>query len=221
MKIKKYQGFALLEVLLAVIVFAIATYGVIVFSSRYMQSTQVSAVERQATAISSNYLPYLDTTVPTGADTNDDPINDGKFAVSFLQSIGITDGDMSASSGNVYVNTHLPINGSSSSQMAGCHATVSPKSSTSSYVSSQSVLILGFNALGSQLNALIGDEKNNFAIYAPTGGEGSFADAKGNPVTQLIDPKYNNTPYSVYLVYPAVVDSTNVNFVGCDGFSAP
>jgi hypothetical protein len=100
---KKISGFALLEVLLAVILIAIITVGSYSLVKSFRATSSMQKLTRYSTTITENYMPFLDGSVSTDVMSSDH-----KLSESFLKSINIPSSDLaSCSGGYCYVDSGL------------------------------------------------------------------------------------------------------------------
>lgn len=103
---KKHHGFALLEVLLAVILIAIVTIGSYALVKSFRSASSVQQLTRYSTTIAQNYMPFLD------GSASSDVMNGDKLSREFLQSIHIPSDDLTPGScKDCYVNSGLYIQG--------------------------------------------------------------------------------------------------------------
>ena len=85
---KKSRGFALLDVLLAVILLSIVTIGSYSLVKSFRSTSAMQKLVRYATTITENYMPFLEGSVST------DVLSDNKLSAEFLESINIPDVDL-------------------------------------------------------------------------------------------------------------------------------
>lgn len=105
---KKTPGFSLLEVLLAVILIMIVTFGSYALVKNFRSASATQQLVRYSTTIAENYMPFLDGSASTSVKSED------KLSRSFLESIHILSADLVNCDNNFcYVRSGLYVQGGS------------------------------------------------------------------------------------------------------------
>lgn len=190
------RGFALFEVLLAVILMAIAAAGSYALVKSFRVNSATQQVVNYATTITQNFIPFLDggsaTTVLTAStDTLSSP---------FLSSIGIPATDQVTSSGaacagataSCYVKSGMYVT-------SGGKSIMSFDSVTNSTQNLASYFAIALQATGAQVNQILQSSSSLFSVYCAASGS-ALAAAGENCVLKSKDDA--NTTYSLFLVFP-------------------
>lgn len=186
MNMKKTQAFALLDVILAVILLAIATAGSYALIKSFRSSSQVQQLTRYATNISQNYMPFLQ------GGTYSSVLSGDKLSSEFLLSIGIPADDVvNCDSGYCYVNTGVYANGKES--------VLNFKEVIDDSVTHANYFVQGLIATGAETNAITQGLSTAFSVFCVVSNGPLAADTQS---CSLLSDDEKSGSYAVYLVFP-------------------
>lgn len=182
---KKNNGFALLDVLLAVVLLAIAAYGTFKVAKSFHSASSVQQFEQYALNIAHSYTPYI-------ADTDSSLIDDSnKMETDFLQSIAIpSEALVSPGDANTYLYSGI-YKDSSQCQVEFQEAN---EDTGAGY------LIMAVKTTGAQYNQLLQDLGGSFSVFRLSGGSKALTSSASQGLLNIDNNATNE--YSVFLVYP-------------------
>lgn len=180
----RQRGFALFDVLLAVILMAIAAAGSYTLVKSFRSNSAVQQFIRYSTMIAQGYLPFL----PDGASSA--AITGNALTTSFLDAVGIPSEDQMAAeeySGSAYVNSGMFDNSGQELQMG---FTIAPASETGP---AQYFIIEVTGATGTEVTQVVENAASLFSVYC---SEGSSAEPC------KLESRTGSQSYNLWLVFP-------------------
>lgn len=198
---KLRNGFAMFDVLLAVILMAVAAVGSYSLVKSFKSSSSVQQVTQYANTITQDFMPFLE---GVSFDSVLDSASHG-LSEDFLTSIGIPsedNGDCSAVDGVNYcrVTTGLHVGGVESEMEFSQYQDTAQVGA--------SYFIIGFNATSKQANSLAQNLGVTYSVFCDNAGLSSSSSACG------LDAGGQEGDTSVFLVFPksGSTPPANVNF---------
>lgn len=189
----RQRGFALFDVLLAVVLMAIAAAGSYTLVKSFRANSSTQQFIRYATTVTQGAIPFLD---GNGASTL---ISDKQLSAVFLKSIGIPGEDQTPNDGTAcssdycYVNSGMYLNDAADGSSMGFAVQPSDDQTGTNY------FIIAVKATATQVNQVLQSASTMFSIYCP-------ADSKalsGQPKCALLSKDTPSTSvYDLYLVFP-------------------
>ena len=202
------QGFALLDVLLAVILVCVASYGVYTMAKGYHLSSSMRTLEQRAITIAQNYTPFLQDA--TSSSSGSAVLSGNELSTDFLTSIGIPSSALcNDSSDYTYVQTssyYTDGSGTATQSIFNFDQEVGNSSE-----SGASYLMIGFMGSGAQVNQLAQDISQTFSVYYGSSG-GSIT----NTADSLVSSSDTSNDYAIYLFFPKMSDITTAPFKTVD-----
>jgi len=191
---KKIQGFALLEALLALVLVMIAAGASYTLVKSFRANSSIQQFIRYSTNITQSFMPFLD----GGAYST--VLSDDKLSQSFLTSISIPSEDqIDCSSSYCYVNSGMYLDGSETESNLSFGVQTDSAQQLGSY------FIIAVNATGLQVNQILQTASTMFSVYCT---ENKGKNISSITSTCALQPSANNsTPYSLFLVFPKSGDS--------------
>jgi len=199
---KNQLGFAMLDVLLAVILICVASYGAYTMAKGYSTTASLRTLEQRATTIAQNYTPFLQ-------DTSSSVLSGNELSVDFLTSIGIPtsalctpdDSDSYVDSGAYYSSG----GSTSASYLSFAQQVASNSASGGNY------FVIGFPGNATQANQLAQDVGETFSVYYASGASASLDSA--TEITSLISGASTDTAaYSIFLIFPKISGKLDLTF---------
>ena len=201
----RQRGFALFEVILAVILMAIAAAGSYTLVKSFRANSSTQQFIRYSTTITQGILSFIH------GNNTETLLKDQQLSADFLTSIGIptedqmsNDGTKQCSGDYCYVNSGMYLNGAASSSAMGFGVQQDTDQSSTNY------FIIAVKATSTQVNQVLQSASSLFSVYCPTDGKSLSGQAKC-----ALLPK--NTPstsvYDLYLVFPKSGDTAPANTI--------
>ena len=180
------MGFALLEVLLAVILMAIAAGASYTLVKSFRTNAATQQFLRYATNITQNYIPFLESEAVGGTSIATPVYKNNGLSQTFLTSIGIPSDDMSCASGYCFVSSGIY----SASTGTASNQTMRFNIGT---VSSTYYFVIGVKASGGQVNQVLQSASSLFSVFYT---DGTTASASSEITAD------SAKDYHLYLVFP-------------------
>ena len=196
---RRNLGFALLEVLLAVILMAIAAGASYTLVKSFRTNAATQQFLRYATNITQNYIPFLESEAVGGTSITN-PVYSAtthKLSQAFLTSIGMPSEDMSCASSYCVVTSGMysasTSTGTASNQ--AMHFNIGTLNSTYYFV-------IGVKTSGGQVNQVLQSASSLFSVFY-TEKEG------GTASNSLITASNFAAQYNLYAVFPKTTDTSS------------
>lgn len=186
----RQRGFALFDVLLAVVLMAIAAAGSYTLVKSFRANSSTQQFIRYSTTITQSFIPFLN-----GADITA-VLNNNQLSTSFLKSIGIPDEDQGCSNGFCNVDSGMYLDDKKSQMAFGVQ--------TNADQTLANYFIIAVRATGVQVNQVLQSASSLFSVYCPVEG-GSLS---GQSKCALVSKDTASTQsYNLYLVFPKSGDT--------------
>lgn len=187
----RQRGFALFEVLLAVVLMAIAAAGSYTLVKTFRANSSTQQVIRYTTNITQNFMPFLN------GSSSSTVLTDDKLAKNFLTSTGISTNDLVCEEGSYcYVKTNMPVTGGGGAQESQMNFGV--------YIDPNYTLAnefaIGLQATGTQVNQILQGASSLFSVYCAVGAGVHLNSIASNCALQPSDNA--GVVYSLFLVFP-------------------
>lgn len=184
---QRKMGFALLEVLLAVILMAIAAGASYTLVKSFRTNAATQQFLRYATNITQNYIPFLESEAVGGTSITTPVYKSNRLSQTFLTSIGIPSEDMSCTSSYCFVSSGMY------SISTGTTASNQTMQFNIGTLNSTYYFVIGVKATGGQVNQVLQSASSLFSVFYTDGG----AMTPSSEITTEPTKEYN-----LYLVFP-------------------
>lgn len=196
----RQRGFALFDVLLAVVLMAIAAAGSYTLVKSFRSNSSTQQFIRYSTTITQSALPFLN-----GNNFSILSVDGAQLSASFLTSIGIPGEDQVSTGGSrcssdfCYVDSGMYLDGASNASPIGFGATT-----TQGDLTMGKYFILAVKATNSQVNQVLQSASSLFSIYCASG---SVALSNASKCALISKDAASDTINSLYLVFPKSGDT--------------
>ncbi|MCD8525178.1 MAG: prepilin-type N-terminal cleavage/methylation domain-containing protein [Gammaproteobacteria bacterium] len=194
---KKIQGFALLEALLALVLMMIAAGASYTLIKSFRANSSIQQFIRYSTNITQSFMPFVD----GGAYST--VLSGNKLSQPFLTSISIPSEDQrDCSNAYCYVSSGMYLDGGSAESNLSFGVQMDSAQELASY------FMIAVNATGLQVNQILQTASTMFSVYC--------AESQGANISSITTPcvlqssANNSTPYSLFLVFPKSGDAPPV-----------
>lgn len=207
----RQRGFALFDVLLAVILMTIAAAGSYTLVKSFRVNSAAQQVMRYATTITQSFVPFLD----GGNSAN--VLQDQKLASSFLSAIGITTTDQVTESGAACAGDSAFCYVDSGMYTGDGKSLMSFNSVTDNTQKLASYFAIALLATGAQVNQILQSASSLFSVYC---GEKNTNLNTLSSNCSLKDKDSANEIYSLFLVFPKTSTSVAIDLKPMAGITA-
>lgn len=199
-------GFALFEVLLAVILMSVAAGASYTLVKSFRSNSSIQQFIRYSTNITQSFMPFLDG-VNTDQVLGETSNGSGYYGLSsaFLDSISIPKEDRVSMGSYYYVKSGMYFTTGNPSSMGFGIWVPDYNNQNNLYANDPSYFIISVKATGSQVNQVLETASPTFSIFCPAGDDTGLTDKiRKCSLQSEAEIKAAQDKYALYLVFPKI-----------------